>query len=298
MRVMLNPKVNGALGNGVNDDTAAIQDSLDECANLLNSGTGFGDVCFPPGTYLVSGTLNVSSYCSILLNGATLKCAAGMDAPLLKLECKSNVKIHGGGGFLAGSDEALMPNQHALQLDGVYGVEVLDLMIKDMSGDGLILQGNSDDSCPRSKHVRVFNVQVDNCRGNGVVVRSSTYSTLDSVQSENCDAHGFLLQPNKAVAEMCKLSLLDCSSKFNALDALLLDWSDLNAPADEYIGISIDDMLAEMNAGQNGYRFKGFPVDVEGRVMLRDCRAYGGDNKLVVEDNASKKLHLDLRCDL
>jgi hypothetical protein len=48
----------GAKGDGVTDDTAEIQAAFDYIANLAPGGTAIGGVLhFPPGEYMVSGTL-------------------------------------------------------------------------------------------------------------------------------------------------------------------------------------------------------------------------------------------------
>lgn len=57
-------KAYGAAGDGVADDTAEIQAAIDACA-----AAGGGTVYVPPGNYLISGTLNLSS--GVYLRGAS-----------------------------------------------------------------------------------------------------------------------------------------------------------------------------------------------------------------------------------
>ena len=75
-----NVKHHGATGDGVTDDTAAIQAALD-AIDVAGGGTIF----FPPGTYLVSSTLllpatfnTYEDYAHILGYGATLKTTAAI----------------------------------------------------------------------------------------------------------------------------------------------------------------------------------------------------------------------------
>jgi hypothetical protein len=61
--LQVNAKVFGAKGDGVTDDTAAIQAAID-------SLTAGGEVYFPPGTYNISAALNLSTQ-SVVLRGAS-----------------------------------------------------------------------------------------------------------------------------------------------------------------------------------------------------------------------------------
>ncbi|TMV48406.1 hypothetical protein FE783_17990 [Paenibacillus mesophilus] len=60
---VLNVKEQGALGDGVNDDTAAVQSAIDLCA-----GGGGGIVFLPPGIYKLTNTLTMRS--GVALEGA------------------------------------------------------------------------------------------------------------------------------------------------------------------------------------------------------------------------------------
>lgn len=53
---MISVKDYGALGDGVTDDTAAIQAALDDIVNLETTGIALN---FPPGLYIISDTLNI-----------------------------------------------------------------------------------------------------------------------------------------------------------------------------------------------------------------------------------------------
>lgn len=52
----------GAQGNGTTDDTASIQLAINTVQNLVGTNnSGGGSIYFPPGTYLITGTLNIMS---------------------------------------------------------------------------------------------------------------------------------------------------------------------------------------------------------------------------------------------
>ena len=81
----------GAVGDGVTDDTAAIQAAL-------NVG---GEVFFPPGTYKISDSLDVKSSTTVhVASGATIKSAASiawLDTGMLEIRGRTNVQIVGAG---------------------------------------------------------------------------------------------------------------------------------------------------------------------------------------------------------
>jgi len=62
-QIFRNVKSYGAVGDGVTDDTAAIRDAMfdgDRCGENCNGATiNNAIVYFPPGEYLVSGTIQV-----------------------------------------------------------------------------------------------------------------------------------------------------------------------------------------------------------------------------------------------
>ena len=57
-----------AVGNGVNDDRAAIQQALTDagCYAPFGGQTNGGVVYFPPGTYKIGGTLSINNPCTVL----------------------------------------------------------------------------------------------------------------------------------------------------------------------------------------------------------------------------------------
>lgn len=62
----------GAKGDGVTDDTAAIQKAIDSNAN--------GAIAFPPGTYLVSDTLKINQRSALQFYGAKIQATKAMAA--------------------------------------------------------------------------------------------------------------------------------------------------------------------------------------------------------------------------
>ena len=63
-------KAYGAKGDGVTDDTVAIQKAIDANVN--------GAIAFPPGTYLINDTIKINQRCSLHFYGATVKATKAM----------------------------------------------------------------------------------------------------------------------------------------------------------------------------------------------------------------------------
>jgi polygalacturonase len=74
--IILNVKLFGARGDGTTDDTGAIRRALN-AASL----SGGGLVHFPPGTYIISGSISIPSNCAIegLYGLSVIKLANGVN---------------------------------------------------------------------------------------------------------------------------------------------------------------------------------------------------------------------------
>lgn len=87
--IIYNVKAYGAKGDGVTDDTAAVQAAINA---IQTAGTGI--LCIPPGTYLTE-KLNGITNLTIWGYGATLKLKNSANNTILEFASKSNVKIYG-----------------------------------------------------------------------------------------------------------------------------------------------------------------------------------------------------------
>lgn len=82
---LLNVKYVGAVGDGVTDDTEAIQKAINQ------SATGYGGIYFPPGTYIITSTITVPyAKGTMQFNGAVLKFVGDMSEHAL-----SFTSVHG-----------------------------------------------------------------------------------------------------------------------------------------------------------------------------------------------------------
>jgi polygalacturonase len=144
-----NVKNYGAYGDGVHDDTAAIQAAIN---SLPTTG---GTVVVPAGTYLIDTTKKINLRSLMLFQmdpGAILKAKTASVARhyLLYINGKSDVEI--AGGQLVGERDThryLTSSTdewgHGIQILGGKRVTVRDLRVSKCTGDGVCIGGASSD---------------------------------------------------------------------------------------------------------------------------------------------------------
>ncbi|WP_122669584.1 M10 family metallopeptidase C-terminal domain-containing protein [Pseudomonas viridiflava] len=151
--MIFNTKDFGALGDGVTNDTAAIQATIDAAA-----AAGGGEVVLAAGTYIVSGGEEPSDGCLMLRSNVTLS-GAGMGETIIKLADGSDTKVTG-------------------IVRSAYGEETHDFGMKNLT-----LDGNRD--ATTGKVDGWFNGYIPGSDGKDSNV------TLDSVEIKDCSGYGF-----------------------------------------------------------------------------------------------------------
>lgn len=143
----------GAKGDGITDDTAAIQSAIDAAA-----AAGGGQVYMPTGTYIVSGGEEPSDGCLMLKSNVYLY-GDGMGATTVKVADGSDTKITG-------------------VIRSAYGEETHDFGVSNLTIDG-----NRDHTT--GKIDGWFNGYIPGQAGYDSNV------TLDSVEIKDCSGYGF-----------------------------------------------------------------------------------------------------------
>jgi len=183
-----------AKGDGLADDTAALQKAVDAMA-----GTG-GTVSVPAGTYLVDALTSIqlrSGLTLSLASGAVLKAIpnGSSNYTILRISGVSNVNVVGGtllgdrGAHTGTSGEQGM----GLRITGgAQHIAVVGVTARECWGDGFIIGGASD--------VTLCNVTADHNRrqglsitgGTGIVVKNSTFiNTKGTIPEDGLD-----IEPN------------------------------------------------------------------------------------------------------
>lgn len=185
-----NVKNYGAKGDGVTDDTAAIQSAYAALVAL-----GYGTLYFPPGIYAISSTLNIgngNTTASTVSNITVLGAGAGSADSLrfngqfppqvLTNPLTSRIKWIGGSGA----------NTTVVKINGP--IDSFSMANIEIEGNGVAGVGISESSLTGSQF---NNVLVRNCLsghwyfyGNGTLVGSSqnVYNNCGVVTTQNCGA--------------------------------------------------------------------------------------------------------------
>ncbi|ROO82574.1 pectate lyase-like protein [Actinocorallia herbida] len=193
-------KDHGAVGDGVADDTLAIQAAIDA---LPSAG---GVVWVPPGTYKITAALELRPYLALIgtgVNSSIIKQATG------SADCLAGVDVH----HLTIKD---------LQLQGPGSG----------SGDGLVLTRSVEGNV---RYVRLDSVYVRLFGGDGVAISNCIVSSFDQVVAENC-GRGWWLHGVVAGAAGTSVSLNSCYANTNTgagFHILNMAYLALNACASE-----------------------------------------------------------------
>lgn len=168
----------GAVGDGVTDDTAAIQATIDAARAAIDSADEIVDaqVYLPEGTYIVSGDPDVSaSSCLQLYSRVTLG-GDGAGSTSIKLADGWDKAVT---GIVRTAGETQHAGVHDLTLDG--NSAHTSGRVDGFTTGGENLRDNPD------TNVTLSGVALVNCSGNGLNAQENTYglSVTDSVASGN-----------------------------------------------------------------------------------------------------------------
>ena len=207
---VISVKDKGAVGDGVHDDTAAIQAAI----NALPT-TG-GTVTIPAGTYLIDTTkkVNLRSYMLLQMDpGAILKAKTASVSRhyILYISGKSDVEI--AGGQLVGERDTHVYASgttdewnHGMQIVKANRVTVRDLRVSKCTGDGVCIGGYSKDvviqnivstenrrqglSITNCSNIKVYDSEFSYTHGTspecGIDIEPDPGYTCSNVWIENC----------------------------------------------------------------------------------------------------------------
>ena len=164
----------GAAGDGVTDDTTAIQLALDN---------GGGCVTFPDGTYLISAAIEPSSNQQLLGTGGTITMANATFADGIYVNAKSNVQLNGLRIIGASGGNSF---DRAINIDASTNVLVENCLIQDIGneavspneyGHGIEIGGSSVNT--KIVNNTIKNIKgYGNVRGDGITLRTSSNTLI------------------------------------------------------------------------------------------------------------------------
>lgn len=192
--IWINVKDFGAVGNGVTDDTAAIQAAIDS----LTVGT----VLIENGTYMIKGTdgtptrdgdkggIKAKSKVNIFIRNATLKVINTnfTDYNIIRCTDVQNAKIYGQNGIIEGdrltNQSATGEHGFGIGLWNAKNIHIHDLTIKNCWGDSIILTNTSPwtDYC---ENVTIERVICDNNRRQGISVTVAKNTVINDCVFKN-----------------------------------------------------------------------------------------------------------------
>lgn len=152
----------GATGDGVTNDSSAIQ-------SALNVG---GTVYFPSGLYSVGTTLNVPANTEVILaEDATLKAAVGLTGPILYVNAVSNVKVT--GGTIDGNGSVASLSTYGIHVYDSSYVNISNCVVKNAKSVNVRIEGPSSGSV--SSDISVTNCEITGSLGVGFTPTYSSY---------------------------------------------------------------------------------------------------------------------------
>lgn len=179
-----NVKDYGAIGNGINDDTAVLQ-------SVLNQG---GNILMPPGTYLHTG-LSINKDNTILRGvgwgsklllkstaiGSSIVCKKpllpnGNSAGYLNSPIIMDLQIDGGYPFVRYREDDNSIHD-GIRLDGTWGAKISNCLIHQHNGSGINCSGSNKQA---SVDTYIFRNKIENNQRNGVDFTDYT-ATLECI---------------------------------------------------------------------------------------------------------------------
>lgn len=258
----INVKSYGATGNGVTDDTAALQRALTAGANRV--------VVIPAGTYITRPIFTASGTTLAFTPGSKLmaKSGYGTNDRLLNVLDVSNVSIVGNNATIQmrKADYVTGEQRHCLSINSSTDVRVYDLTLKDSGGDGVYI-GADDTGGSYSARVLVSGVHADNNRRQGASIASCDSCTIRDSSFTNTTGtdpqYGIDVEPNTADTHsaMRGIRILNCRTSGNAGGGVQVVPDALNSTGGVF-DVAVDGLTSDTDGAALGGGGEAFGVRV------------------------------------
>jgi hypothetical protein len=270
LRETVSVKDFGAVGDGVADDTAALQAAIDAASGktlFINAGT------------YVTRQLNLVSDLTIAFDpSAVLQASVGYTATecVMRLTSISNVTIHGNhANIVMNKPEYTTGEQrHGVRIVTCSNVTINDLHVSDTGGDGYYI--GSVDSASACTNIYLNNCFSDNARrnglsivsGDGVYVNGGEYSNTIGTSPE----FGIDIEANGSGESLKNINIVGVTTKNNRLGGIQVVLEQNGLTTTNNISINITDCYSYQDGAYGGIRFANGPVNaLAGSVNITDC---------------------------
>lgn len=303
MIAKVTPQQFGARGDGIRDDTEAIQ-------MALNCG---GNVFIPAGVYKISGKLAIKS--DTALSGESGSCIKQTkdafflynehsQVPEAEYDCNITIKdlIFDGSAVEARSEYTA-----GIRMCGVKNLVVENCILNDIGGDGIYLgRGGTDRNC---KCVKIKNCVFNNCGRNianprqsiAIVFAEDVCITTCTMSSRRKSSYGVDVEPNKP-DEYCSVSVMNCrmigcgiscGGNKSAEKSIVIRKCHIDCSDTENATLSVVRSAAKIigntiisNGKQNGINVVTSPSAIVKKNIIRDASAGihitdGADNVII-----------------
>ncbi|TCM98726.1 pectate lyase-like protein [Paenibacillus sp. BK033] len=270
----------GAVGDGVTDETQALQNALNAAA---------GKRLYIPkqkASYYLSGQLIVPSDIVIEFEPGTviqaidtLKKVAPYER-LVRIKNAKHVHIIGNGATLQMKQSAYTSGEqaHIFDISGSENVVIEGIHANDSGGDGFYI-GNYEASQPYSKDIVLLNCTANNNRRQGLSV-----TTVDGLLVQSCrftssagtaPKSGVDIEPNNSSGKdpLKKIRFVDCVAEGNVGRGFLVALQKMTA-ANPRIDITFEHCRTKGNSFGSSVNYGGEGANaVKGEVKFIDCVA-------------------------
>ncbi len=272
----------GAVGDGVTDDTIAIQAALD-------AASGSVELHFLGKTY-ITDPLTVPSNIVIHLHPSTIikaKSGYGANDPVLYIASVDNVTIHGNGGkvLMRKADYPTSDQRHGVLLISATNVRIYDLRSDDAGGDGFYVGANSGSGL-WSENILLQNCYANNNNRQGLSITSARdmwviggeYSGTNGTAPEA----GIDVEPNDGFI-IQNVNIVNVKTSSNKGSGILVVPKGSGSVAGSYFSLNIsghesyNDVTVGGTTPEAALRFDNGAApsnQINGIISVSNCRSY------------------------